>query len=364
MSRPARDKRSRPARSHQTTSSSSKRAHRSADFAEEEEQDEKTVAVAPTTSVVDVLLPVCTVFQSFLTDGDVGRLMPLSRAFTTSVLSGFRFRRLFTAKSPDHLRRLAVYEKYGLLVSCLQLDDKYKQKLTGRRGRSLLPASLLALALGYVGTGRRGGTMFERVVKEFFDRGLAAVGGNEEKRLEQLEQLLEEADVVDDPYGEYEEDDDAPSALLYGPAYSLYVHPLPPRVLPYGLLFLQLGNRQKGGLEEGSIPSTVVYFKTCDAWEQPLTKQLIPPSVKYLVLQWFRGEKGMTERRYGCTTLQQMYDLAPHPNLRVLINYYYVHDLYCESCGEACYENDGLDEVDNCVLHGHQRYRFVQNRVW
>ena len=359
MSRPARDKRSRSARSHQTTSSSSKRAHRSADFAEEEEeQDEKTVAVAPTTSVVDVLLPVRTVFQAFLTDGDVGRLMPLSRSFTTSVLSGFRFRRLFMARSAAHLRRLAVYERYGLLISCMHFAEKLKDKLTDRRGRSLLPASLLALAMGYVGSTTKG-SMFNGVVKEFFDRGLAAAGGSEEERLAHLAELLEEADVpVEDP-DKYYENDDFPSALVYDNTQGIYDHPLTPGTLPVGLRFLKLGNRFDQPLEVGSIPPTVVYVAFCDAYDQPLSPSLFPPSVKVVVLQWMRDHGNLKDNRYGCGSIERV--IGGLPNVKVIVDYYWFDESYNESCGEDCHDNDAVDEVGNCVLHGYQRYRWLKN---
>ena len=181
-------------------------------------EDEKSSA--STTSLLDALAPIRALFQLFLTDEEAGRLMRVGRSFVSAVLLGFRIRgHVFCAESPDHLRRLAVYERYGLLISCMQLAALFRDPLVDESGRSLLPSSLIALALGYQEPWSR--DMFGWLVDDFFELERAEPKDSEEGRLAQLHELLEESDVPYDPDEIYEDESDAPSFLVFDPAYGV-----------------------------------------------------------------------------------------------------------------------------------------------
>ena len=317
-------------------------------------EDEKTAASAH--FAANVLAPVRTIFQPFLTDQDAGRLMRVGASFTAAVLSGFRItRHMFCAESADHLWRLAVYERYGILISCLMLDASFDYSLVDGNGWPRLPSSLIALALGYVEDGEE--SMFEGVVKEFFDHGFITSKDSEEQIVQRLHRLLEAR--IDALRDVEPDEEDASTRLVYSPAYGLYNRSLPPGALPVGLRFLLCNDRFDRTLLPRSIPPTVVYVAFSDAYERPLTQQLFPPSVKVVGLQWMDGMH-VDEHRYGCSSWNKV--TARLPEVHVVADCHSLYDLNSGSSYKICDEEGRLDEVGYCDEHGYQRYRWLRYR--
>jgi hypothetical protein len=132
----------------------SERVHRLQQRNEEEQRAEEAASLSPPllSPVIAALTPVRSGFHDFLDEEDGGRLMRVSSAFTATVLTGFVFReRVFRAESASHLRRLkSLYEGNGLHISSMDLDESFNEPLMDSTGESLLPSSLIALALGCV----------------------------------------------------------------------------------------------------------------------------------------------------------------------------------------------------------------------
>ena len=113
-------------------------------------KEEKEAAETALCRLVGVLAPVRLVIQPFLAEEDVARAMRVHRQMTSAVLAGFSFtQHVFTVSSVAQLRQLkAVYEASGLLITRMQTSTEFNSPLVEEDGRSLLPPSLLSLALG------------------------------------------------------------------------------------------------------------------------------------------------------------------------------------------------------------------------
>ena len=208
----------------------------------------------------DSLGAVRSVFQSFLSDCEAGLLLSVSRCSSACLLSGYTFcQHVFRPESAERLRAMtALYER---------LRDEPS-------GRSLLPSSLLALALGWVAEKEEASTsMFAHLAC------LAASG-----------ELREEEAVAASKHGGH--------TLLRrvqpGQSWCLRPYsaadgglsrhqPIAAGAIPEGVRFLQLSWQSEQALLPGSIPSTVTFVQCCGGLQQPLAGPL-PDGLTHLIL--------------------------------------------------------------------------------
>ena len=212
------------------------------------------------------------VLQSFLTDGDAARALPVSRGFTIALLRRFTFHsHVFRPPSTPHLHScLALYSKFDLRITRLSLPKDFNSALLEEgTGRPLLPASLIALAMGAGDPSRSADSMFNDL------SNLLSTG----------EMRQHPAEAKGEYYALARRVDAGSSWRLrpYREVYSTFRGAIPPGALPLGLRFLQLNDWHEPQLMEGSIPPTVTFIQLGRHFTQPLS--LLPPSLTHLLLK-------------------------------------------------------------------------------
>ena len=141
------------------------------------------------------LAPVRFAFFDFITEDDAARMVRVSPAFTSAVLGGYAFtEQVFTIRGRGQLRRLVtLYKRYGLSITRMQTTAKFNASLVDVKGRSLLPSSLIALALGYTRTSVMWDSMFLNAEEyQRCDRSWEVL--ETEERRDEMKAMLEECD--------------------------------------------------------------------------------------------------------------------------------------------------------------------------
>ena len=238
--------------------------------------ERRATIAAPGDGFERSLAPICSVFQAFLTDGDAARLLRVSRG-ACALLRHFTFRaHAFQPSTSLQLRRcLALYDRLGLCITRLCLPCDFNEPLLdGSTGRPLLPASLVALALGQAEPDDWATSMMADMSR------LLSLDSEDEGGRQQQQPA--------DAEGEYEgllRRVDARTSWRLRPycaVYSDYSLAIPPGALPAGLRCLQLNDWHEPALQEGSIPASVTVLQAGRRYTQRLS--LLGPSITTLLL--------------------------------------------------------------------------------
>ncbi|MCJ1297169.1 hypothetical protein MMC34_008738 [Xylographa carneopallida] len=264
------------------------------------------VADASTRSLLALLQPIRQCLHAFLSDADAVRLLRTSRATAAALLPGYAVvNRVFTFSTTAELKgALALYDRYDLRVLRMSLPQDWNEPLLdGATGRSLLPASLMALSLGK-DFGRRKGT----------SAAYAALDGSECAQSGETTRDGEGDGEVDEFWSRFRPVDT--TGQLHGTAWDVFQHgdvggvfnlPLSPGALPRGLRMLQLSHDFNRPLEAGSIPDTVVSMQFGYSFDQPLAIGHLPASLTHLVL--------------GCSFNQPLFGVLPAGLLRLRLGH-------------------------------------------
>jgi hypothetical protein len=213
-------------------------------------------------------------FHAFLSDEDAARVLRVNRCLTSAALHDFRFtRHLFCADSAQQLRRMtALYKRYSLHILLMHFSFLFNDSLVDIDGRSLLPASLIALALGHVPVFMVASSMFAGVVRTYTQQ--SGSRRHEVGRHQQLSVTLPR------------------DRQLYSHVHGEYSQPLVKGALPEGLRFLQFGQRYQWRLEVGVIPLSVVFLQVEEGHTPLLSKELMA-SLPHVKLLRRRGDVGI-----------------------------------------------------------------------
>ena len=186
----------------------------------------------------------------------------------------------------DQIKRsLAFYARYGMRILRVCLPCKWNEPLLdAETGRSVLPASLIALTIGGVDdTAEDLDHREERrcvAFAEFVDGGgwrgreEAEVWGDGDEQIERCVRQWEE-----------EEDDSCYTWDLfeYASCIGHFNQLIPPGALPASLRYLQLGNAFDQPLEVGSIPDSVELLQFNSTLAEPLEAGHLPASLTHFV---------------------------------------------------------------------------------
>ena len=239
--------------------------------------------LSPPSPVVVALLPVRPLFLSFLTDEDVGRLLPLSRTTTLSLFKGYTFHRhVFELAEQTQLwwRVKALCESYQLRVTRMHFPHKLnKVRLERWTHRSPLPSSLTSLLMGPLRS-----TVGDPVQNSLF--------GSEAARCESIQSLwsLPLAESEEAHYRQLLMAREELPVWRFTRTYGSFESPIPPGLLPHGLRRLQLPNDMTAFPLVGTIPSTVEVLQFGTLTEPtvtvPLSVGVLPSSLVHLVLNF------------------------------------------------------------------------------
>ena len=266
----------------------------------QERKAEEKAAVVALARIQAGLVPVRLHFRRFLSESDVARLMGLSAAFTSAVLSGYVFvQHIFVAQCPPQLTRLVtIYKRYGLLITRMVLSHSFNASLVDSDGRSLLPSSLIALMLGY-----ETAEHFE-IGSPFFAMADWKAGAS--KKANSALQRRRASRLIK-----------VPSGHAFPAIWGTFNTPLVPGCLPAGLRFLQLSSNFNQPLQsEGVFPRSLFFIQFGYMFDQPSVFNL-PSTVTHLVVRWPSriGPGHELEARYGCANPEAF--LAHMPKRRV-----------------------------------------------
>ena len=231
------------------------------------------------------LLPLLQPFRHclhpFLSDTDAARLMQTSRSSATDLLHGYGFvHHVFTFRTAAETKRaVALYSRYDMRILRVLLSRDWNESLIdSETGRSLLPASLVALTIGEEDGDER------RLV------AYAALDGSEGSV---AEEQVDEEKSDDEGYfhrrirpvdaGTEDAGWESWDVLQYDDTDGEFAHPVPPGALPHGLRFLQLNNTCDQPLQAGSIPDTVEVLQLGARFDKPLAAGHLPASLTHLV---------------------------------------------------------------------------------
>ena len=225
--------------------------------------------------LLPLLQPVRFCLHTFLSADDAARLMRASRSITASLLSGYAFvDHAFTFHAcsvTDVKRSIAFYARYHMRIVRMCLPAKWNEPLVDdATGRAVLPASLVALALG-------GTSPYERY-RSLANAPIDESGGNDES-----EQRYEESYRRVRPHGAPMFRAEPWQVLEYAVCMGAFNQPIPPGALPHGLRWLQLGDSFNQPLQVGSIPETVETLQFGMHFDQLLHVGQLPASLTHLV---------------------------------------------------------------------------------
>ena len=223
-----------------------------------------------------LLQPVRYCLHSFLSTKDAVRLMRASRSTTASLLSDYAaLDHIFKFTSAANARRsIAFHGSYHIRILRMCLPADWTEPLVdSESGRSLLPASLVALMLGL----DHSVFLLNSVVYVDQDsnrsrREVQWDGKEEEKQLNERLERWQEMNCCD-----------MWEALGYGLSMGAFNQPIPPGALPHGLRFLQFSALFNQPLQVGSIPDTVEVLQFGRAFNQPLAVGHLPASLTQLI---------------------------------------------------------------------------------
>ena len=201
--------------------------------------------------LLPLLHPVRLCLHPFITSADAVRLMRASRVTTASLLADYAFiDRVFQwhypYTIPEVKRSLALYARYHMRLLCMCLPKDWNESLIdGDSGRSVLPASLIALTFGQE--------------TEYPVRGSivhAAFDDSERRRREEDEEEAGVERQFSRRVRRWERDNscDPWSVFEYTPSRGLFNQPLPPGALPHGLRFLQFQSAVQPAAASGQHP--------------------------------------------------------------------------------------------------------------
>ena len=241
---------------------------------------EQGVSHCPGPCLLPLLQPVRHCLHGFLSAATAARLMQASRALTVSLLAGYSFvDHVFTYDNQtiaDVKRSIALYSRYHMRIVRMSLPRRWEGEplLDGESGRSWLPASLEALALGpETSDGQRGSL----VHAAFESRWLQGhVSGEENERQDAREFIRRIRAALSTSERNWD-------ALQYGDCKGRFDQPIPPAALPLGLRYLQFTDYFNRPLQVGSIPDTVEVLQFGEWFNQPLQAGHLPVSLTHLV---------------------------------------------------------------------------------
>ena len=217
--------------------------------------------------------PVRHIFQSFLSDAEAALLMRVGHT-AMSLLSGYSFcQHVFRPGSPSGLSSMkALYERWDMRITRMCFLRGWYGPLTDAvSGKSLLPSSLLALALGWVPEKEEATSMFAHLATltatgDLWEEETNAGTSNNGSTLLQRVQ----------PHSSWR-------IKPYSHAYGCHSLPIPLGAIPHGVRFLQLSYHFDHPLLPGSIPSTVRFLQCGHSFSQPLDG-LLPEGLTHLIL--------------------------------------------------------------------------------
>ena len=238
-------------------------------------------------SLLPSLQPVRLCLQPYLSDIDAARLLCTSRSVATSLLPGFAFvDHVFTGDTAEDVKRaIALYGRYNMRILRLCTVGAWPEPLVdSETGRSVLPASLLALTVGapdkrpVAGPQRvAAGAALDGSVGSLIERrGVAARKVSKSDEQLDFQRRIRPVDVT-------RVDDRSWSVLRFSTSCGGFDQPILPGALPLGLRLLQLDHHSKEPLQPGSIPDSVSLLQVGGHFNQPLVG-LLPSSLTHLVL--------------------------------------------------------------------------------
>ena len=233
-----------------------------------------TDSAASLSALVSVLSSVRQGFHAFLSDEDAARILRVNCRLTSAALHEYRFtQHLFCAESGSQLQRMVgLYERYHMRILLLHFSFLFNDPLMDTAGRSLLPSSLIALALGHVPVFMVSSSIFAGVVSTYTQQSSSR--RQEVGRQQQLSHTLPR------------------DRRLYTALHGEFKQPLVQQALPEGLKFLALSANSKQKLEVGMIPRSVV-FLLVDAGSIHLLSEELMASLPHVKLLKRRGDVGI-----------------------------------------------------------------------
>ena len=230
--------------------------------------------------LLPLLQPIRLCLLSWLKAEDAARLMQASRSLTVALLSGYTFvDHVFTFHTAADVKRsLTLYTRYHMRILRIRLSDRWKEPLVdSESGRPLLPASLLALAIGSQSKYEKRLTLAE-----------AAFNGSDQQRTEEAYDTQAEGEDSEfyrriRPVHVERYTNAAWNVHEYGDSVGVFNQLMPPGALPHALRFLQLNDRFDQPLQAGSIPDTVEVLQLGWEFDQPLEEGHLPASLTHLV---------------------------------------------------------------------------------
>ena len=241
----------------------------------------------PGLCLLPLLQPVRLCLHPFLSDDDAARLMRASRSVTTLLLSGFSFaEHVFTPRCiADVKRAVAVYERYNMRILRICAIGAWSGPLIDRKsGRSVFPASLLALTFGWMEIHSDNVDRWPHAANAAFDSRPGEACGEEVSsgRPSEFNRLMGAVRVI----ARGNENDRSWDVMQYrGYGGATYMS-LPPGSLPPGLRFLQINDSYVLPLQVGSIPDSVAFLQLGRDFNRPLAVGHLPASLTHLVLSF------------------------------------------------------------------------------
>ena len=229
--------------------------------------------------LLPLLQPVRLCLHTFISSRDAARLMQASRSITACLLTDYAFvDHVFEHRSVAAAKRsYALFALYHMRILRLCLPREWNEPLIDRTtGRSLLPASLVALTMGE----EPSGPMDKKMMHAAFTGGEA-----------------EEAEVEDDggwaEYGDrrltrlvrqWEETNSCSTwkQSPYGGGAGFFDKPIPPGALPRSLRCLHFNNNYNQPLQAGGISEGVQVVHFGYAFNQVLEAGHLPASLTHL----------------------------------------------------------------------------------
>ena len=271
----------------QTTEQTNKR------LCQRPEQDGLSPSCPLRPCLLPLLQPVRHCLHAFLSSRDAARLMQASRSLTTALLPGYAFvDRTFDYNTNTRLpnnaaqdaylnslqpsrkvaavkRSLALYARYDMRIVCMCLPREWNKPLIDSdSGRSVLPASLLALSTGVTRMEWPPAAFAEDEQRWTEEES----GGRREERIDRLTQRWEQEDWWN-----------TSRLLKYGDCRGAFNKRILPGALPHGLRSLHFNRQFNQPLQVGSIPDTVEVLQFGFAFNKPLLPGHLPASLIHLV---------------------------------------------------------------------------------
>ena len=254
-----------------------------------------TVSFHPAPCLLPLLQPIRSSFHPFVSSADAARLMQTSRCTTTSLLDGYGFHdHAFLFHTAAEMKRAdALYSQYGTRILRIGLARDWTEPLLDSdSGRSILPASLLALCIGQQwDSDTETWTLRDCAATAAFDGAerLEAEAAGEEKDGDRDDESYFRRRIrpVNGCFTEADTDDSWNVAQFRRAGADLFNQPLPAGALPHGLRYLQLNREFYQPLDVGSIPDTVEVLQFGELYNLPLTAGQLPASLTHLVCSFF-----------------------------------------------------------------------------